>query len=186
MGMAAQTIEAPDIHFLNSAIGWLELGDTDEARQDLDKISFLTRYHPDVLIVRWKVHARAKDWARALDIAKALVRISQDKPTGWICLAYSLYNNKQTEEAWTNLIAAEKRFPNISAIPYFLACLACQTGRTEEATKWLSRWNEMVNESDLKDSARKDPRLESAWKDFDESFLGDGLRSSSPKTQSEA
>lgn len=186
ISMAARNIEAPDIHFLNSAIGWLELGDTNEAKSDLEKIGFLTRHHPDVLIVRWKVHARAKEWTRALDIAKAMVRISQNKPTGWICLAYSLYNNKQTKDAWTNLLGAEKKFPDISAIPYFLACLACQMGKTEEATKWLSRWNSMVNESELKDTARKDPRLQSAWKDLDEGFLGDGMRSSNPKTQSEA
>lgn len=184
--MATRQIEAPDIHFLNSAIGWLELGDTAEAQRDLEKVSFLTRYHPDVLIVRWKVHARAKDWPRALDIARALVRISQDKPTGWICLAYSLYNNNQSSEAWTHLLGAEKRFPTISAIPYFLACLGCQLGKTAEATKWLSRWNDMVSEKGLKDTARKDPRLEPAWKDFDENFLGEGLRSTTSKTQSEA
>jgi tetratricopeptide (TPR) repeat protein len=186
MAMATRRIEAPDIHFLNSAIGWLELGDNEEAKRDLEKISFLTRYHPDVLIVRWKVHARLKDWTRSLDIAKALVRISQDKPTGWICLAYSLYNTKQTQEAWDNLLRAEKRFPTISAFPYFLACLACHLGKSDDATKWLSRWNDMVNEKDLKETARKDPRLQPVWKDFDENFLGEGLRSSTSKTQSEA
>lgn len=170
--MATRQIEAPDIHFLNSAIGWLELGSTEEAKQDLDKISFLTRYHPDVLLIRWKVHARSKDWNRALDVAKALVRISQEKPTGWICLAYSLYNTHQHADAWTQLLTAEKRFPNISAIPYFLACLACQMGKTTEASKWLGRWNDMVNESDLKETARKDPRLQPVWKEFDDAFLG--------------
>lgn len=171
--MAHRPIEAPDIHFLNSAIGWLELGNNLEASADLEKISFLTRYHPDVLIVRWKVFARMKDWVRSLDIARALVRISPDQATGWICLAYSLYNTKQTTDAWVNLLNAEKRFPDISAIPYFLACLACQMGKTDEATKWLTRWNGMVKASDLKSTARKDPRLQPIWQEFDEALIAD-------------
>jgi lipopolysaccharide biosynthesis regulator YciM len=179
--MATRQIQAPDVHYLNSAIGWLELGDTVEAKTDIEKIGMESRHHPDVLIVRWKVHAQAKDWNRALDVAQALVSVSDDKPTGWICLAYSLYNNNRSEDAWTNLLGAEKRFPEISAIPYFLACLACQMGRTNDATKWLSRWNEMVNESDIKETARQDPRLKEAWKDFDETVLSVGLRSSSSK-----
>lgn len=172
--MAIRNIEPPDIHYLNSAIGWLELGNQAEARADLEKISFLTRYHPDVLIVRWKVHARTKDWVRSLDIARAMVRISPDKATGWICLAYSLYNTKQMADAWVHLLNAEKKFPDISAIPYFLACLACQLGKTDEATKWLSRWNGMVHGNDLKSTARKDPRLQAVWQDFDEAMLAEG------------
>ena len=184
--MAACTIQAPDVHHLNSAIGWLELGELTEAMSDIEKIGMVSRHHPDVLIVRWKIHAQTKDWERALDVGRAMVRVAPEKPTGWICLSYSLYNTDQSEEAWTKLLCAQKKFPNISAIPYFLACLACQLGRTPEATRWLARWNEMVGESDLKDTARKDPRLQDAWKDFDETVLDGGLRSASPKTESEA
>jgi predicted Zn-dependent protease len=172
--MATRRIEAPDIHFLNSAIGWLELGNQEEAKVELEKLSFLSRYHPDVLLVRWKVFARMKDWPRSLDIARALVRISPEKPTGWICVAYSLYHTRQTTDAWTHLLSAEKKFPTISAIPYFLACLACQLGKTKEAAQWLSHWNTMVGESDLKDTARKDPRLQPLWQGFNEALLAEG------------
>jgi predicted Zn-dependent protease len=171
--MATRWIDAPDIHFLNSAIGWLELGNHQEAKAELENISFLTRYHPDVLVVRWKVHARMKNWVRSLDVARALVRIAPDKPTGWICLAYSLYNTQQISDAWVQLMNAEKRFPTISAIPYFLACLACQMGKTSEAAKWLSHWNGMVKQTDLKQTARRDPRLQPIWQEFDESMLSE-------------
>jgi len=175
------SIEAPDTHFLNSAIGWLELGNHQEAKADLDKISFLVRYHPDVLLVRWKVQARSKNWERALDISRALVQIAPEKPTGWICFAYSLYNTRQTNDAWMNLLTAEQRFPHISAIPYFLACLACQLGKTDEATKWLGRWNEMTSRPEHSLAERKDQRLQPIWQEFDESFLtGNVPRSGSP------
>lgn len=171
--MATRTIEAPDIHFLNAAIGWLELGDHEEARQELERLSFLTRYHPDVLLVRWKVFARAKNWTRSLDIARAFVRIAPERPTGWICLAYSLYNTRQTLDAWNQLLNAEKKFPDISAIPYFLACLACQLGKTVEAAQWLARWNSLVKGSDRRATAHRDPRLQPIWQDFDEVLLAE-------------
>ncbi len=180
--MATRPIEAPDIHFLNSAIGWLELGNQEEARLELERMSFLTRYHPDVLLIRWKVFARMKNWGRSLDIARAFVRISPEKPTGWICLAYSLYNTQQTTDAWVHLLNAEKRFPTISAIPYFLACLACQMGKTTEAAKWLAHWNNMVRDSDLKDTARKDPRLQNVWQEFDDVLLAGGDSRPAPST----
>ncbi len=172
--MATRSIEAPDIHFLNSAIGWLELGNQQEANAELERLSFLNRYHPDVLLVRWKVFARVKNWARSLDIARALVRIAPEKPSGWICVAYSLYNTRQTADAWTHLLSAEKKFPTISAIPYFLACLACQLGKTADAAKWLAHWNTMVGASALKETARKDPRLQPVWQEFDDTLLGSG------------
>ena len=75
--MATRSIEAPDIHFLSAAIGWLELGNHEEASLELEKMSFLNRYHPDVLLVRWKVFARLKNWTRSLDIARALVRMCE-------------------------------------------------------------------------------------------------------------
>jgi predicted Zn-dependent protease len=182
--MATRQIEAPDIHFLNSAIGWLELGNHIEANAELESISFLTRYHPDVLQVRWKVYARMRNWTRSLDIARALVRIAPDRPTGWICLAYSLYNTQQSADAWAQLLQAERQFPTISAIPYFLACLACQMGKTAEATKWLTRWNGMVKASDLRDTARKDPRLKPIWQEFDEALLSElESRSESPPSK---
>jgi tetratricopeptide (TPR) repeat protein len=179
--MATRRIEAPDIHFLNSAIGWLELGNQEEANAELERVSFLARYHPDVLLVRWKVFARMRNWGRSLDIARALVRIAPDKPTGWICLAYSLYNTQQSAEAWMHLLKAEKQFPTISAIPYFLACLACQLGKSSEATQWLARWNGMVHQPDLKATARKDPRLQPIWQEFDDVLLAEAeARSASP------
>jgi len=169
--MATRPIESPDNHFLNAAMGWMELGDYGEAKAELDKISFLNRFHPDVLIVRWKTHSRSRDWAGSLDVARALVRIAPERPTGWICLAYSLYNSKLFAEARVQLLTAEKRFPKISAIPYFLACLACQMGETSEASRWLSRWNGMVADGEFKDTARKDPRLKSVWQQIEEATL---------------
>lgn len=169
--MASKPVTAPDLHFLNSAIGWLELGNHQEAAAEIEQISYLTRFHPDVLVVRWKVFARSKNWERSLDVARALVKIAPDRPTGWICQAYSLYNTQRSVEAWMKLVVAAKKFPKISAIPYFLACLATQMGNKDEATRWLTRWNEMtgktaVGEAEAGASANSD----GDWQEFNEDF----------------
>lgn len=170
--MASKPVTAPDLHFLNAAIGWLELGNHQEAAAEIEQISYLTRFHPDVLVVRWKVFARTRNWERSLDVARALVKIAPDRPTGWICQAYSLYNTKRSVEAWMKLVVAAKKFPKISAIPYFLACLATQMGNKDEATRWLNRWNEMTG----KPAANGTPsgaseNAEGDWQEFNEDFV---------------
>ena len=168
--MSRKSLEAPDSHHLNSAIGWLELGNADEAQLNLHRISKHFWSHPDVLVVRWKILARKKNWDRSLEIAENLVEVAPDLPRGWICLSYSLSNTDRNADALQQLRSAARRFPEVSAIPYFLARLSSQIGNKEEATRWLTKWYSMVDEAELKKVAMNDPRLRSIWKE-----LGDKL-----------
>lgn len=177
-----KAIQAPDSHFLNAAKGWLELGNHKEAQAELNQISYWVRFNPEVLMIRWKVCARAKDWNRSLDIARSLTKLSPDRPSSWICLSYSLCNTNKNIEAWQQLVDATKKFPGVSAIPYFLARLSCKMGNLKEATKWLNKWNAMVEKDELKQTAKEDPKLEPLWK-----HLGGGkveaTKSEAPRTR---
>lgn len=159
-------IQNPDLHHINAATGWLELGAPDEALAEIEKLDFLIRYHPDVLIVRWKVCARLRRWEQALDLSRSMVKIAPDRPAGWICLSHSLYNNQRTQEALSELQAAAKRFPNTSAIFYFLARLSCRMGYNAEAKMWLSRWKDMVDETAIRNTVNDDPTLAPIWKEL--------------------
>ena len=156
-------VTAPDLHFLNAAKGWLELGNYKEAQAEVDRIGYWSRFHPDVLMARWKIFARVKNWGRSLDVARSMIKLAPDRPSSWICLSYSLCNSNRNLEAWQQLVDASERFPKVSAIPYFLARLSCKMGNLDEATKWLNKWNGMVNETSLKETARKDPKLKPIW-----------------------
>ena len=52
-------IEPPDAFHLSAAVGWLMLGNPDEAEEELGNITPGLRIHPDVLEVRWQICADA-------------------------------------------------------------------------------------------------------------------------------
>ena len=83
-------LEPPDLHHLRAASGWLLLGSDVEAAEDLKRIDPKLHSHPDVLEVRWQIHAMAQNWDACLSIASAIVEIDPNRPSGWIGRAYSL------------------------------------------------------------------------------------------------
>ena len=79
---AVKPLEPPDSLHLEAAEGWLELGNHVEANEELEKITPQLRVHPDVLELRWQIHAAANQWEAALNIAAALVQLAPDDPVG--------------------------------------------------------------------------------------------------------
>ena len=64
----------PDQHFVNAALGWLDLHATAEARAELQRITTVNACHPEVLEVWWRIHAAERHWDEALRIAEATAR----------------------------------------------------------------------------------------------------------------
>jgi predicted Zn-dependent protease len=129
----------PDRHHLNAAVGWLLLGNLDEARAQLDQVSPLGRLQPDAMMTRWQLFVRLEDWDQAHHLARAFTRLCPVLPAGWVCLSYTLYRMNRVDEAWEVLLAKAHRFPKFSGIPYLLACYAWKSGHRREAEKWLAR-----------------------------------------------
>lgn len=134
-----QNLEPPENHYLNAAIGWLELGSLKEAKAEWGRIRPGLRAHPDVLEVWWQICAVEKNWQAALSTAEELLHSSPERPAGWICQSYSLHELKRTREAWDRLLPLVEKFPGEATIPYNLACYACQLGQLDEARRWLQR-----------------------------------------------
>ena len=59
-----------DIHCLNAAEGWLELGNHLEADIELDNITPKLAAHPLVLQMRWRVYSQARKWDMCVEIAR--------------------------------------------------------------------------------------------------------------------
>ena len=70
-----KSLEPPDSLHLRAAQGWLELGDHLEANVELEKISPRLRMHPDVLLLRYEIFAKANLWEAAFYVAQALVEV---------------------------------------------------------------------------------------------------------------
>ena len=138
-----KALDYPAKHNLNAAAGWLDLGNPEEAKAEVDRIPLSKRFHPDVFVMRWRIYARAEDWAAAHKLARIFAKRWPDRPAGWLCHAYSLHKMNRTLEAFMCLLPQARVFPTVSAIPFLLACFCRQMGNTKEADLWLGRSAEL-------------------------------------------
>src|SRR5206468_1975201 len=68
-----EPLQPPSSHFAIAAQGWLELGNAKEALKELGQVDRAYWNHPDVLELRWQIHAAEQNWERALMVARDLV-----------------------------------------------------------------------------------------------------------------
>jgi len=142
-----QEFTFPDLHHVNAAIGWLELGAPAEAALELEKATFQTLAHPEVTLLRWKICARTNNWHLALYLGRTLVRTAPEKPASWLCLAFSLVNVQGAFDAWQELLEAARKYPRISSVPVFLSRLCAQMTAKGTAGEWLHRWEQLEREA---------------------------------------
>ena len=166
MAATMNFLEPPDSHHLSAAIGWVELGNWQEANAELEKITLDSQGHPDVLEVRWQIYAKAEDWEEAIEAAREMTRQTPDLPFGWIHLAYSLHELRRTQEAYATLKPIFERFPDEWLMRYNMACYACQLGNLGEARRLLELAGERGDKNEIVRMARIDPDLEALWSEF--------------------
>jgi tetratricopeptide (TPR) repeat protein len=172
---AAQTwvrgsIDPPDSHYLQAAEGWIGLGDYATAAKELEQIAprFIT--HPDVLKVRWQVHAREENWNLCLHLADTLTQLTPENPSGWIQRALSLHRLGRTREAKDLLLSTVNDFNRAAVFPYHLARFSCALNQPAQARHWLKRALATAKDSgeldQLRQKALDDPHLAEIWKEL--------------------
>jgi tetratricopeptide (TPR) repeat protein len=156
-----EPIRPPDAHFLSAAVGWCELGNVAEAKADLERIAPALRQHPDVLEVRWLIHAQEKNWDEGLAVAEKLVELAPERSSGWLHRAYALRRAPRggLQAAWDALLPAFEKFPEEPIISYNLCCYACQLGRLDQARQWLQRAVKVAGKEKIKFMALNDDDL---------------------------
>lgn len=156
-------LDAPEIHHLRAAEGWLELKNHHEAHEELKKISLEWRFHPEVLVARWKIYAMGKHWEFAHTIAHGMAALYPDKPEGWIYRSLALHEMKRTCEAWHSLYPASEKFPHNTTVSLLMARYSCQLGRMEEANTWLQKAMKAGDTKAVRMEAMEEPDLEPLW-----------------------
>jgi tetratricopeptide (TPR) repeat protein len=143
-------------------MGWLGLGNCQEANEELEKISLDFRGHPDVLEVRLEIYSKAAKWNLAAEMAIQLVVLRPKDPQFWISFAYASrrMSGGGIPQAREVLLKAQPLYPKEPLIPYNLACYACQLGDQEDARKWLKMAIELGDGRRIKSMALKDSDLE--------------------------
>lgn len=168
-----QELEPPDIHHLNAAVGWLELGNLPEAQAELDRIRDENRRHPEVLDAGWRILAQKKDWPAALKFAQLLVEIDPENPAGWINQSFSLHEMNRTQEAWNALLPAFSKFPKVAIVRYNLACYACQLGELDRAKELLDQAAKLRSKQEITQMALADSDLKPLWGFIREQWAAD-------------
>src|SRR5689334_20146260 len=135
---------------IESAEGWLMLGNPLEANEELEKITGEAAYHPAVLSMRWQVYAAAGWWEAAFVVSKALCELAPESSAAWICQANTLRHYKGVVEAWGLLVGVSERFQQDAIIRYNLACYTAQMGLLEDSCGWLVQAFELEDSSQLK------------------------------------
>ncbi len=158
-----------DTHRLNAAIGWLGLGNVDEAAVELRFMTETGKVHPDALEIRFSVLAQLGEWDEARQVAHELKNRQPDRATGYLNYTYALRRSvdDSLEACWETLQEAAERFPDEPIIPYNLACYACVLNRMDEARQWLGRAIEVGEKKQVVKMALKDEDLEPLWEEIE-------------------
>jgi len=160
---AMKPLRRADMLHLEAAQGWIELDNPSEAQRELDAIEAACLENPEVLELRWKTSAMDQHWDICLDLAETLVDVAPRKSTGWLYLAASLHSLRHPEEAYETLVEVVDSFSNNPAIPYQLACYACEMRLWNEAKTWLDEAFVRGNSDELKVLALQDSSLQPFW-----------------------
>lgn len=158
-----QSLEQPDLFHFNCANGWLDLGNPNEAEAELAMLSNAQAENPDVLLLRWEIAAYRRNWSDALSVAQSVHQIAPERCDGWVKEAFALHELKRTEEALNCLLPASRHFPQVSIIPYNLACYSAQLSRIKEAITWLQRSFKLGGKEAMRKMALEDKDLEPLW-----------------------
>src|SRR6185369_5786345 len=134
-----EPLQPPDSLHLQTAEGWIGLGDYSSAAEELEQISQANRAHPEVLQLRWRIYAEGKRWDDCLNIATMLTAMQPKGLFGWIHRAVSLDQLARTQEAKDLLISVADAFDKSSTIPFHLARYCCGLGQADEALLWLQK-----------------------------------------------
>jgi predicted Zn-dependent protease len=153
-----------DQHRLRAAEGWLDLGNTDEARAELAGISAEGQQHPDVLHFRWQISRKAKQWEECFTLARAFAEKLPLDPRAWTSLAQTFYYTSCYQEAYDLAVSKITAFPKYWPLYYDAACYACLTGRLPQAKQFLQLATAFGDEDEIKALAAADPDFDALRK----------------------
>lgn len=156
----------PDIKHLTAATGWLELGNWQEAFDELERITPQWRAHPDVLVKRCEVYSAAWKWDYALAIAEGLTECAPTDPRGWLWLCRIFHFTGRNQQAYDIATSKVADFRESWELHYDTACYASLLGKFKEAEDFLTRAFALGDAKKLKLMALNDPDLERLWKEI--------------------
>lgn len=161
-------LDSADVHRVNAALGWLGLGNAEEARAELAAIPPEHQSHSAVLEARWLLCTHEKNWREGLEIAEQELASVPGEASGWLHRAYALrrVEGGGLPQAWDALLPAAEKFPKESVIAYNLSCYACQMSQLDIARDWFKRAVATGGKDIIKKMALEDEDLKPLWSEI--------------------
>lgn len=164
-----QCLDYPDFFHLRAAEGWFELGNIEEAHQELDRISSKQRSHAEALHLRWRILSQSNNLDRCLVIAQALAKRFPEDLRSWLTLAETFYLSGDIRKAYAIASAKAVEFPESWNLLYDTACYACLLGKFDEAKRFFELAMLVGDARAIRSKARHDPHLEALWRSLSRS-----------------
>ena len=131
-----------------AALGWLELGNADEALAELARIEPELQSEPAAQAARLECLMAGKQWDEAAPLAELLCAQCPGESGLWLHFAYAARRRTggTLEQAHEILAPMRAAFPDEWLIAYNLACYLCQMNRLDEADAMLAEALKMSGE----------------------------------------
>ena len=153
----ARAVIPPETH-LTYALGYLQLGLTDEAREELAALAPDFLATPPALSVRLEIAMADETWDEVIALAPELVGHDATEERPWVAWAYALRERERIAEAQETLLAASRLIKDPTPlVAYNLACYACLLGELPEAGRLLAEV--FARDKSWREVARDDPDL---------------------------
>jgi tetratricopeptide (TPR) repeat protein len=144
---------------LLSVLKWLDLGDSQSARQELRSIRPRWSDFPRIIKLKWCICAVDNEWHQALAWGRFLRQTVPQDASAWIQEAEALNALDRTQEAWEILLPASNIFGDEAAVPYLLACYSGRLGYVNGAKQWLRKAVEINPSIRMTFSVGNEPEL---------------------------
>jgi Flp pilus assembly protein TadD len=152
---------------VNYALGYVALGLSREAANELEAIAPEDRFLPEVLAAQVELHLETKEWESLVSVGCELARKEPRNERGWIGWAFALRELNRIEEAKAVLLDAEHWHGKTSAVLHYnLACYHCLLGEIADARMRLETAFRM--HAAFKSEALHDRDLERLWPELED------------------
>ncbi len=142
---------------INAAIGYFNLGMTDDALAELENMQGAEAMRPETIALKVSIQMRKGLWEKALDGAELLCALLPDHPSPYLDAAFCLHEMNRTEDARRKLLSGPAQLKSNSLFYYNMACYETQLNHLETARKYLDQALSM--NKDLQESWESDPDL---------------------------
>ncbi|MBO7107176.1 MAG: tetratricopeptide repeat protein [Verrucomicrobia bacterium] len=167
-------MEGPSRTYFIEAVGWMELGNYEEALHSVSQIvdKYVVRF--EVLALKWSILYKLGRKKECKDTSQFLTLFHSARVDSWMMRAQSFYNQKQYQKAYETLHSVEKQFKNDWRFAYDYACYHSLTKRFDKVEYWIKVASRKGDPKEVDKMFQTDPDfkpykkyLESGKKDTD-------------------